>query len=308
MVWLQHLIDNEPTDIDVPIWKAKATGRLTQNYITEDNLRNTMPGLEDVEVVGRLKFRGRFKAGMDESHRSFISDNDSRETYESWEACVSEGVRQRLVEKETPERVQTLHDESLTQGRDILKQTDSNEKDKWLSKSGTDWSGAFGEDPKAYMDSQGRKRREPGVDPPLHDPHHPSSDENDDSMSSEDDSDLGVLDGSNALNSGPKHGGGLADGSPHHSTNDYTRGSVDTARTTDTTDSMASLYSTTSRDTHRQNKRTEERKQRGLMQWKPARNAKFAKDEGIIGLRKLKSKLTGGLEGRQPGVETETGT
>ena len=43
------------------------------------------------------------------------------------------------------------------------------------------------------------------------------------------------------------------------------------------------------------------------MQWKPARNMKFAKDEGKLGLRKLKNKLTGGLEGRQPGVETETG-
>jgi hypothetical protein len=44
------------------------------------------------------------------------------------------------------------------------------------------------------------------------------------------------------------------------------------------------------------------------MQWKPARNVKFATDEGLIGVRKLKHKLTGGLEGRKPGVETETGT
>jgi hypothetical protein len=41
------------------------------------------------------------------------------------------------------------------------------------------------------------------------------------------------------------------------------------------------------------------------MQWKPARNLRFAKNEGIIGLRKVKNKITGGLEGRQPGVETE---
>jgi hypothetical protein len=40
------------------------------------------------------------------------------------------------------------------------------------------------------------------------------------------------------------------------------------------------------------------------MQWKPARNAKFAKDEAKIGLAKLKKKVTGGLDGRQPGVET----
>ena len=55
---------------------------------------------------------------------------------------------------------------------------------------------------------------------------------------------------------------------------------------------------------NKQNKRTEQRKQRGLMQWKPARNAKFAKDQGKLGLKKLKNKITGGLDGRQPGVET----
>jgi len=33
------------------------------------------------------------------------------------------------------------------------------------------------------------------------------------------------------------------------------------------------------------------------MQWKPARNAKFAKDEAKIGLAKLKKKVTGGLDG-----------
>jgi len=43
-----------------------------------------------------------------------------------------------------------------------------------------------------------------------------------------------------------------------------------------------------------------------LMQWKPARNAKFAKDEAKLGIRKLKNKLVGGLNGRQPDVETET--
>jgi len=40
------------------------------------------------------------------------------------------------------------------------------------------------------------------------------------------------------------------------------------------------------------------------MQWKPARNAKFAMDGGKLGLKKLTKRVTGGLEGRQPGVET----
>lgn len=49
--------------------------------ITEENCKNE-PGLEDLKEVGRLPFRARFKAGTDESHEAFITDNDSRETYE----------------------------------------------------------------------------------------------------------------------------------------------------------------------------------------------------------------------------------
>jgi len=79
----------------------------------------------------------------------------------------------------------------------------------------------------------------------------------------------------------------------------WTGSTADTAGTNDT--------QTSATDFNKQNKKTEERKQRGMMQWKPARNLKFAKDEGKIGLRKLKGKITGGLDGRQPGVETETG-
>lgn len=313
VIWLQHLVDNEPTEIDIPIWKTSSPARLTQNYITEKNYSKDMPGLEDLEEVGRLKFTGRFKAGMDESHEAFVSDNDSRETYETWEACLAEGVRQRLVEKELPERIQSLHDESLTEGRDILKQADPEEKQKWLSKQGTDWSGAFGEDPKAYMDSKGKKRREPGVEPPLHDPHNPSDDEdtdldeddeNDDSSTAT--ADLGVMDADNALMGGKSQPNGNDQG-------EAGRASVDTTNTnaTSTTQHTYGSNSTyeapgvSEKDANKQNKRTEERKQRGLMQWKPARNMKFAKDEGKLGLRKLKNKITGGMNGREPGVETE---
>lgn len=290
--WLQQLVDNEPREIDIPIWRSSAHARLLQNYITEENAEKSMPGLEDLEVVGRLKFTARFKAGMDESHEAFVADNDTRETYETWEACLAEGVRQRLVEKELPDRVQALHDESLTEGRDILKQADPDEKQKWLAKDGNDWSGAFGHDPKAYMDTKGRKKREPGVEAPLHDPHNPSDDEdNDPDSDSDSDSDLGLMDARNAQQGSPTSG----------------RKSTATDRTSDTANTTASYDTYGAKSVNEQNKRTEQRKQRGLMQWKPARNMKFAKDETKLGFRKLKHKLAGGLDGRQPGVETETG-
>jgi hypothetical protein len=318
VIWLQHFIDNEDTDINIPIWTTQHPQRLTQNYITEDNCKKE-PGLEDLKEVGRLQFRARFKAGTDESHKAFVVDNDSRETYETWEACLTEGVRNRKVEKELPERVQQLHEESLTAGRDILKNANEEEKKKWLAKDGKDWSGAFGEDPKAYMDTKGKKRREPGVEEPLHDPFHPSSDEDHDDYSdsnSDSSSDLGIEDATNtgnaaAMSGGPGGGdqakspnGGIKHQATDLSPDDGAKGrpSQSTARTWETTDTNGSSQS--SKSINKQNKRTEERKHRGLMQWKPARNAVFAKDEAKLGIKKLTKKVTGGLEGRQPGVET----
>ena len=308
VIWLHHLIDNEDTPINIPIWRTSSPARLTQNYITESNKDNE-PGLEDLKEVGRLQFRGRFKAGMDPSHEQFVADNDSRETFETWEACYAEGVRTRNVDKEIPDRVQTLHDESLTQGRDVLKNANDEEKKKWLAKDGADWSGAFGHDPKAYVDAQGRKRREPGKDDPLHDPHHPdvndgNEEEPDDSDEEDSDEDLGIQDHTTT-------GGGMANGvgSPKSANDAEGRASLATQRTGTTQDSDLSRTTTQgSQSMNKQNKRTEHRKQRGLMQWKPARNAKFAKDEAVIGLRKLRNTVTGGLDGRKPGVETETGT
>ena len=279
VIWLHHLVDNEESPINVPIWKTAHPARLYQNYITEDNWRQE-PGLEDLEEVGRMQFRGRFNPGMDESHGAFVVDNNTRETYETWEACFSEGVRKRTVDVELPERVQELHEKSLTEGRDVLKSADDEEKEKWLTKEGTDWSGAFGHDPRAYMDRQGRKRREPGAEDPIHDPYHPSSDEDNESDFDGDTSeDLGIQDATNMDRGG--QGGGEADEEGQFA-NGRARSSTDAA----------------------DNKKTEERKHRGLMQWRPARNMRFAKDEGKIGLKKLKKKFTGGLDGRKPTVET----
>ncbi|KAJ6205890.1 hypothetical protein PSV09DRAFT_1216830, partial [Bipolaris maydis] len=314
VVWLQHFIDNEDVDINIPIWKTSAPARLTQNYITEENCHKE-PGLEDLQEVGRLQFRGRFKAGMDKSHAAFVTDNDTRETYETWEACVTEGVRNHIVEKELPDRVRELHEQSLMSGRDILKNASEEEKRKWLAKDGQDWSGAFGDNPKAYMNTRRQKRREPGVEEPLHDRYYPSDNEaNDDS---DDDygedsssSDIGVQD-ADAVGDATAFNGGKenkVNGKLRSTKTDLSPTDDHLPRQSQSTDRTSSTVetddTTSTKDHNQQNKRAEERKHRGLMQWKPARNAKFAKDEAVIGLAKLKKKVTGGLDGRQPGVET----
>lgn len=295
VLWLNTLIDNEDIPFELPIYRTSAPARLVQNYITEemvankDSMRDSMAGFEDLTEVGKLAFTGHFSAGMDESHEAFVADNDSRETFETWESCLAEGVRTQRVEKELPERVAALHEESLTQGRDVLKEAEPEEKQKWLSKEGTDWSGAFGDDPARYMDRSGKKRREPGVETPLGaDSENINEDDSDHDHDS--DSDLGIQDA--------RTNGSAASAD---------RASMESGWTGGTADNGSVDENQSQKDINRQNKRTEERKQRGLMQWKPARNLKFAKDESVIGMRKLKERFTGGLEGRQPGVETETG-
>jgi len=290
VLWLNQLVDNEETDIDIPIYQTAAPARLTQNYLTPEIVgAGELPGLEDLKEVGRLQFKGVFKAGMDESHEDFVADNDARETFETWEACLAEGVRTHIVEREIPERVNTLHEESLTAGRDVLKEAPEEETKKWLAKTGTNWSGAFGDDPAQYVDKTGKKRREPGAEAPvkargeLTDDDDNDDDEDDDD--DDDESDLGIQDA--------ETGEADAEGRKSIATMEsgWTGASYDDAQA--------------QKDVNKQNQKTEKRKHRGIMQWKPARNLKFAKDQSIIGARKLKSKITGGLEGRQPGVETE---
>ncbi|CDM36653.1 hypothetical protein DTO013E5_2797 [Penicillium roqueforti] len=291
ILWLQHIVDNEETDIDIPIWTTKMGARLTQNYVTEENWKaKQVPGLEDLTEVGRLQFRCKFSPGIDESHELFVIDNDSRETFETWEACVSQGVRTSTVEVEVPPEVQELHEQSLIEGRDILKQASPSERQRWIDHDGQDWSGAFGQDPRAYTDSLGRKIAEPGRDQPPHDPYTPPP---------------------------------LKDPSSHRSSSQYgEHHNEDTSESNDELEPLSRGPSTISgsgpgtsashsnmstRQINKANKHSEQRQQRGMMQWRPARNAAFAKDEAKYAFRKMKKKIgAGGLTGREPDVETET--
>lgn len=273
--WLQHLTDNEVTDINIPIWKTSNGARLTQNYVTEENLESlrSLPSYGDVTEVGRVHFRGRFKPGLDESHEPFITDNDSRETYETWEACKAEGVRGRKVHVEIPETLQQLHEQSLVEGRDTLKQASPEERKKWMAKNGEDWSGAFGEDPARYLDSgRGSRKTSTSYDAST----AVDGDASDDDDNSSSSSDLGIHDV------------------------DHDGGANGTARGQDSQREEGAGI-----DNEKERKRGLHRKQRGLMQWKPVRNVAFAKDEAVFALRRVKKRMTGSLSGREPDVETE---
>ncbi len=288
VVWLRELVDNQERDFDIPVWKCNNATRLSQNYITEENFRN-IPDIK-IEEVGRLRFRGRFKAGTDLDHLRFVSDNNSRETIETWEACFAEGVRQEEVSNELPP---TIQDASLSQGQDVLAAAPPEEKEKWLARDGTDWSGAFGKDPTEIMG--GQRGSDSSSD-------HYESDSGSDhadgpaSVSIQhEDSDLGIQD---ATTAGDAHGDDITRVSRGSSTGGPA--SSDSGVSVDSRSSKNPIaqykdYKSRSRDLHRQH--------RGLMQWRPMRNAQFAKDEAKFAVRRL-TKI-GSLSGRQPDVETE---
>jgi len=258
-IWLQDLVDNEEKEFNIPVWRCNNGQRLSQNYITEENV-GSVPDLQ-IEEIGRVKFRGRFKPGTDRDHLKFVSDNDSRETIESWEACFAEGVRAEHVEAEVPPIVAKLHEESLTMGRDVLAQAPEVEKAQWLAKDGTDWTGAFGKDPKELLSAHRRGSDE----------HSEGDEDHEDSDTEESgDVDLGVADattegGSEGPNGSELAGGSVYSGTNGHSSSTMGRESMDGQASVVSKSSSKNPikqlkdYRNRSRDLHRQH--------RGLMQW-----------------------------------------
>lgn len=272
-LWLLELVDGEEHEFDIPLFKVDNSVRLSQSYIHQGNYKD-IPDI-DIEEIGRVRFKGRFSPGTDSDHIRFVSDNDSRETIETWEACYAEGVRTGEVETKVPEHIQKLHDESLTEGRDVLAQAEDKDKQKWLAKDGTDWTGAFGKDPSDLMRHNRDKNSE-------------EYDDFDADDYDSDDPDLGLHD---------------ADSLPSEERSSVDNQSVNTQATDGTDTSKKSRGPVGAYKDYRGRSRDLHRKQRGLMQWRPMRNAQFAKDEAKYALRKVKT--LGSLDGRKPDVETE---
>lgn len=283
ILWLHNYCDNQNLNVDLPLWKTKNGRRLTQNYITEENFeKKKSPGLEDLQVVGRLSLSFRFNPGLSEYHRSNVHDNNSRETLETWEASVSEGIRPRHVSGELPESIRRLHERSLIMERDIIRQANENEQQSWIGDEGIDLSKLPEEDRDNVLDIQ---RRNNSVASHMQD-HLPDT--------------------------------GARPNESQRSRQDsgYQSESIKSSETlvNDASDTESTLTAASPKkqfkspeEEQRASKRTERRKHRGLMQWGPARNAAFAKDEAEFALKRAKRKVSGGLTGREPDVETEAG-
>ncbi|KAL2886233.1 Meiotically up-regulated protein 190 [Ceratocystis lukuohia] len=365
-MWLQDIADLEENSFDIPIWKCDNQTRLSQNYITEQNLKDVRD--LDLEEVGRLRFSGRFSAGTDRDHIRFVTSDTLRETIETWEACYAEGVRSESVDVAIPESAQKLHKAAEHEEEKKLRnsmrssfshrQEDSeaipeekgsddggnnNGKNPWIAHDGTDWSRAFGEDPSQLM--AGPRARssmamsegvsslsshgysEPYTRSSISGPHN-------DVVQAEDNM-IGVVDTQHVGNSQSADNTAVVDHAgdgfsqqqslgvstnasssrmplqsraslASHDSNDRQRLSSPNqgVRATAEGDSdkesknplkLIKSYKSRSRDLHRV--------ERGLMQWKPMRNIRFAKDEAIYAARRVKN--LGSLNGRTPDVETE---
>lgn len=284
-LWLDQLIDNESTPLRVPIFKTSNAQRFTQNHIQgpEDD-----PGL-DLKQVGTLVFSGRFKVGMDDDHEKFSSDNDARETFETWAACRGEGIRGTVVHKETGPIVDELHEISVAEMRGDLTTFDKGPKDadeakRLTDRYGKDWAGVF-EAGKNQLDPGGQMQAgHTGTH--HHNEHQYSSllpEHSDYESELDTDSDLDHP---------------SSDSSYHHvtTTSPVTPEDTESSKT-------GSKNPIKSIKNYRENQRTTHRKHRGLMQWKPMRGIAFAKDEVKFAGRKLRAKTK--LTGREPDVETE---
>ena len=281
-LWLQDIPDNTEQAFDLPIWRCSNELRLSQNYITEANA-SSVPDLRTQEI-GRLRFRGRFQPGTDRDHLRFVSDNDSRETIETWEACFAEGVRAEHVHPEVPPAVQRLHEESLTQGRDVLAMAPEEEKKRWLARDGTDWSGAFGEDPARLVgEAKGEGDGGEGADDGGVDGEG-LSEESSSEAEEEEEVDLGIDDATHDKGKERASVGSSEDGEGGHYTwkggedgpDGHSRKSMDSGATGGTGATGATSKSSKSSSSknpiaqykdYRSRSRDLHRKHRGLMQW-----------------------------------------
>jgi len=267
ILWLPTVVDNETLDFKLPIYKSGNFKRLAQNVIPEPEKEKDVK----VERVGYLEFKGRFKTGLDDDHGKFLLDNDHRETLETYQACVANGLRGDIVKREVGPTVEKLAMDAYGEPPDGDSDSDVDDPAAATAKStgiysnggpgvdtdasrgsgealrdpnakdNEDWSKAFGDDPSALLrDKEGRRSGGKQA--------RPDTDDEDDS--SESDADTGII-------------GKIKD------------------------------YEENQKDLHR--------KHRGAMQWKPVRTMKAMKDQVKVGVVKAKTRLS--MTGREPDVE-----
>ena len=275
ILWLPTIVDNETLDFKLPIYKSDNIRRLTQNFIEEPEKEKDV----NVEGVGYLEFKGRFKTGLDEDHAKFLSDNDHRETLETYEACVAQGLRGGIVKREVGPAVEVLATKAYGETPDVDSDSDVDDPTAATNKSG----GA---------EDTGKKRRRgsgPGVDT---DATRGSSEAMRDPNAKDDE------DWSKAFGEDPSTL--LREKDRRHAGGNQARPDTDDEDGDDDSSDESSGIMEKIKD-YKKNEKDLHRKHRGAMQWKPVRTMKAMKDQMKVGVVKAKTRLS--MTGREPDVE-----
>ena len=267
VLWLRSIIDNLDHDLEIPVWEIKDRRSIVENNVTDSDITKRD---ETAKKIGILHICIRFKDGMDETHRAYVRTNDDRETMDAFEASLAEGNRSSLVKRETSATVrQLVSDGSVGNGSNSSSaESDEDDEDEVVHK------------PRGInigLQSQTERRE---LVP----------DEEDQRKAAEMEAEIqGVVD-EDQIGSDLDE---IAGADP-----DDTQALEDSEAANDPRSKKQQ-----DKEMKRQEKRHLYRKQRGLMNIKPIRNAMFLKDEIKVGVNLLTSKLA--LKGRTPDVETE---
>jgi len=277
--WLNDIIDNQTTKLALPVWKTKDTNALTQNYIAGNDI-NVRENI-NAEQIATFNVTLRFKDGLDESHRGYMDSNDDRENFDAFEACLAEGSRKRIVKRETGATIKKLIAAGATED-------------------------AVSGDESQASDQNGENKLAPPR-PKLrgHEPSQTERPSGDLIINEEDWKNelMSVVDSQDEFEEDETvrriAGDDADDISERHDldSDDDFGGYGENKKGVDPDAKRAA------RERKLAERRQKFRKHRGIMQWKPARNMVFLKDELKIGAQKIKGKF--GMNGRQPGLETE---
>lgn len=282
VIWLDHLKDNITQDFRIPIWRTDKGTRLTQNHITEHNLKEVID--LKVEELGYLIFTGGFKSGIDPDHKQFIADNNSRETHETWEACFSEGQRNTNIMERTFNTKNNSNDSLVISNRDTLSSRSKHQKQEPDLNRGVTETEKSGLNTK--LDEGSSCSPSPITD--IDEGSSEMIESNSDFHNGEDNSSVSESSSCFSPSSASRH-------------DKFDEDSIlDQGQISENVDSRNPLKQI---KLYREKKDILHRTHRGLMQWKPIRNLDFVKNETKFLVRRTLNKSK--LQAKQSDLETE---
>ncbi|EEB09232.1 C2 domain-containing protein [Schizosaccharomyces japonicus yFS275] len=91
--WLMTLLDNESSEIEVPLFTVKDPRRILQNMVDIETAEQTM----GVKVRGYLRMKVCFTRGLSDVHEQTLTTSDEFKTYETFTALKGQKMRQDFV-------------------------------------------------------------------------------------------------------------------------------------------------------------------------------------------------------------------